>query len=104
MDRLQVLLASRHLQALAITASGYGSGEHLAFYQSAVPIAPWARSQRVALATSLTHKHLLASSAIPFVFPATELQLEGRTEWFGDGSMRQMAPSSPAPSTWARSA
>jgi NTE family protein len=48
------------------------------------------------LAAQLTHRHLLASSAIPFVFPAAELPREGRTEWFGDGSMRQMAPISPA--------
>jgi NTE family protein len=84
------------LQALAITASGYGSGEHVTFYQSAAPITPWARSQRVALAGALTHAHLLASSAIPFVFPAAELARDGQTEWFGDGSMRQMAPISPA--------
>jgi NTE family protein len=96
LDRLPHLLASRHLQALAITASGYGSGEHVTFYQSAVPIQPWVRSQRVALGAQITHRHLLASSAIPFVFPAAELDREDRTEWFGDGSMRQMAPISPA--------
>ena len=96
LQRLPQLLASRHLQALAITASGYGSGEHVTFYQSAVAITPWTRSQRVALATTLTHRHLLASSAIPFVFPAAELDRDGQAEWFGDGSMRQMAPISPA--------
>ena len=96
LDRLPRLLAARHLQALAITASGYGSGEHVTFYQSAVPITPWLRSQRVALATPLTQAHLLASSAIPFVFPAAELDRGGHREWFGDGSMRQMAPISPA--------
>ena len=41
-------------------------------------------------------QHLLASSAIPFVFPAVALPIEGRTEYFGDGSMRQAAPISPA--------
>ncbi len=96
LHRLPRLLAARHLQALAITASGYGSGEHVSFYQSAVPIAPWSRSQRVALATTLSHQHLLASSAIPFVFPAAELPRGDGAEWFGDGSMRQMAPISPA--------
>ena len=96
LDRLPRLLAQRHVQALAITASGYGSGEHVTFYQSAVPITPWTRSQRVALPTELTHRHLLASSAIPFVFPAAELPRGDQTEWFGDGSMRQMAPISPA--------
>lgn len=96
LQRLPRLLASRHLQALAITASGYGSGEHVTFYQSAVPIAPWTRTQRQAVPTEIGLPHLLASSAIPFVFPAAELDHQGQREWFGDGSMRQMAPISPA--------
>ncbi len=96
LQRLPELLESRQLLALAITASGYGSGEHVTFYQSAVAITPWARSQRVAHATRLTHAHLMASSAIPFVFPAAELDRNGKAEWFGDGSMRQTAPISPA--------
>ena len=41
-------------------------------------------------------EHLLASSAIPFVFPATSLRIDDRAEWFGDGSIRQTAPISPA--------
>jgi len=96
LQRLPQLLRQRHLHALAITASGYGSGEHVTFYQSASAIPPWTRTQRVAVATELTHQHLLASSAIPFVFPATELPRGDRTEWFGDGSIRQVAPISPA--------
>ena len=44
----------------------------------------------------MTHEHLLASSAIPFVFPATRIESAGAGGWFGDGSMRQTAPLSPA--------
>jgi NTE family protein len=95
-DRLPQLLASRELQALAITASSYSSGEHVTFYEAAVSIEPWSRTQRVAVATHLGPEHLLASSAIPFVFPAAELSRPDRREWFGDGSMRQTAPISPA--------
>jgi NTE family protein len=54
------------------------------------------RSQRLAVRDRITHAHLLASSAIPFVFPATELHINGHTEYFGDGSMRQSAPVAPA--------
>jgi NTE family protein len=84
-----------------VTASNYSSGEHVTFYQSAAPVAPWVRSQRVAVPTELSAAHLLASSAIPFLFPATELPMAGADggsapEWFGDGSMRQTAPVSPA--------
>ncbi|MBI5260011.1 MAG: patatin-like phospholipase family protein [Burkholderiales bacterium] len=95
-DRLPALLGSRHLQALALTASSYSSGEHVTFYQAAAPVQPWTRTQRVAVPTQVSLPHLLASSAIPFVFPATELERDGRREWFGDGSMRQTAPISPA--------
>jgi len=95
-ERLQTLLSARHLQALAITASSYSNGEHVTFYQAAAEIKPWTRTQRVAVPSQLAVPHLLASSAIPFVFPATELARDGRQEWFGDGSMRQTAPISPA--------
>ena len=92
LERLPALFSQRHLHALAVTASSYSSGEHYTFYDSAAPIAPWQRSQRIAAPTPLRHEHLLASSAIPFVFPATPLSWEGRAGWFGDGSMRQTAP------------
>ena len=94
--RLDELFESRCLHALAITVSSYTSGQHVTFYQSREPIAPWTRSQRLAVRGPITIEHLLASSAIPFVFPAHALELAGRQEFFGDGSMRQLAPISPA--------
>ncbi|MGJ7495601.1 patatin-like phospholipase family protein [Variovorax sp. RT4R15] len=96
LDRLPGLMAAGHVQALAVTASSYSSGEHFTFFDSALPMEPWVRSQRIAVAGPITHDHLMASSAIPFVFPATELPIHGHTEYFGDGSMRQSAPISPA--------
>jgi NTE family protein len=96
LQRLPRMLRGRHVQALAVTASNYSSGEHVTFYQSAAPVPAWLRSQRVAAPAELSTAHLLASSAIPFVFPAAELPFDGQQEWFGDGSMRQTAPLSPA--------
>ncbi len=96
LERLPAMLAKRHLQALAVNASSYTSGEHFTFYESAGDVRAWTRQQRIALPVRLTHKHLLASSAIPFIFPAVELEHAGHTGWFGDGSMRQTAPLSPA--------
>ena len=84
------------LHALAITASNYASGEHVTFYRSRHTIQPWVRNQRVALACELSVEHLLASAAIPFIFPANLLQGPQGQAWFGDGSMRQTAPISPA--------
>jgi NTE family protein len=96
LERIPLLLAERHLHAWAVTASSYSSGEHVTFFDAGVPIEPWPRSQRLAVAQRITQQHLLASSAIPFVFPAACLQLQGQDGWFGDGSMRNTAPLSPA--------
>lgn len=96
LERLDQMLATGHLQALAISGSSYSSGQHVTFFQSHGPVEPWLRSQRMAVRTQLSIGHLLASSAIPFIFPAQSLDLLGQAEWFGDGSMRQSAPISPA--------
>jgi NTE family protein len=96
LPRLDAALADGVLHALAITASSYSSGHHITFYQAAREIAPWLRHQRLALSTQISVEHLLASSAIPFIFPAVPLYLGGRREYCGDGSMRQLAPIAPA--------
>lgn len=96
LDRLPQLIADGHLQALAISASSYTSGHHVTFYEAAHAAQPWVRSQRLAVRQRLGIEHLMASSAIPFVFPARQLPIDGLPEWFGDGSMRQAAPISPA--------
>lgn len=96
LGRLPRLIERGHLRALAITGSSYTTSEHITFYQSRASVAPWARSQRRAVPTPITLDHLMASSAIPFIFPAQPVEMEGGTEWLGDGSMRQSAPMSPA--------
>jgi NTE family protein len=95
-ERLPALMDEGHLKALAVTASCYSSGLHVTFYEAQKLIQPWTRMQRLAVRATLTVQHLLASSAIPFVFPATRLVLDGEPQYFGDGSMRQSAPISPA--------
>lgn len=96
LDRLPQMLSQRHLQALAVSASSYTTGEHVTFFESAAWAEPYLRSQRVAVPARLTIPHLLASAAIPFVFPAQRLVQGGQTGWYGDGTMRQTAPISPA--------
>lgn len=92
LDNLHAFIATGQLRALAVTASSYSSGEHVTFFEGEDTIAPWTRSQRFGIRQQITHQHLLASSAIPFVFPAKPLPINGRDEYFGDGSMRQSAP------------
>ncbi|NVE00027.1 patatin-like phospholipase family protein [Massilia sp. BJB1822] len=96
LPRLDAVLQEGLLHALAVTASSYTGGQHITFYQTAADIAPWVRMQRVAMQDQIGVEHLLASSAIPFIFPATPLYLGGHREYCGDGSMRQLAPISPA--------
>ncbi|WP_322003667.1 patatin-like phospholipase family protein [Paraburkholderia tropica] len=94
--RIEQMLDQRLLHALAVTALSYSSGRHLTFYQASEPIQAWRRAQRTARMVALTPEHLLASAAIPYVFPAVRLELDGHHEYFGDGSIRQIAPLSPA--------
>jgi len=93
---LETNLASGSLHALAITASSYTSGMHLTFYQTLADVKPWTRSQRLAQRDNIGVPHLLASSALPFIFPSVPLMWNGRWEYCGDGSMRQVAPIAPA--------
>lgn len=80
------------LHAVSVAASGYDTGENIAFFQGHPDAEPWKRTQRHGIRTDITVDHLMASSAIPFIFPAIRLN----REYFGDGSMRQLAPISPA--------
>lgn len=96
LPRLDSAMADGLLHALAVTASSYTAGNHITFYQTAAEITPWVRMQRIALQDQIGVEHLLASSAIPFIFPAVPLFLGSHREFCGDGSMRQLAPISPA--------
>lgn len=97
LDRVPGLMDAGHLRALAVSASCYEDGAHLTFVQAPPPLRPWARAQRLAVPARIGVPHLLASSAIPFIFPAAEVEVEpGRRAWCGDGAMRQVAPLSPA--------
>ena len=87
-EKIQENIDAGLIHALSITASGYGSGQSVTFYQGASSITPWQRARRVGVPTQIQSKHLLASSALPFFFPATQIN----REYFGDGSMRQIAP------------
>lgn len=96
LPRLDAAMADGLLHAVSVTASSYTAGNHITFYQTAAEIAPWIRMQRIALQDQIGVEHLLASSAIPFIFPAVPLYLGSHREYCGDGSMRQLAPISPA--------
>jgi NTE family protein len=85
-------IAGGHLQGVAITASGYTSASATSFYQAASGVLPWNRARRRGLATTLQVGHLMASAALPLMFPAEQIG----AEYFGDGGMRMLTPLSPA--------
>jgi NTE family protein len=91
-EKIQESIDAGALHALSITASGYGSGHSVTFYQGVPDIKPWKRTRRVGMETKIGIEHLMASAAIPFMFPAVHIH----REYFGDGSMRQIAPISSA--------
>lgn len=80
------------LHALSVTASGYTSHQSVSFFHGHPDLESWKRFRRIGVRTEINVDHLMASSAIPFVFPPQKIN----REYFGDGSMRQMAPISPA--------
>ncbi|MEN8762872.1 MAG: patatin-like phospholipase family protein [Thiogranum sp.] len=90
--RIQHAIDTGALRALAITSSSYSSGLSFNYYQGVEDLRPWQRTRRQGLAEEITIDHLMASSAIPLVFPAVWLN----DEYHGDGSMRESAPLSPA--------
>lgn len=92
MEQVQASIDAGALHALSITVSSYTTGESISFFQGAEGTTPWHRVRRRGLPTQLTVDHLMASSAIPFIFAAEKI---GR-EYYGDGSMRQIMPISPA--------
>jgi NTE family protein len=91
-------LASKAIEVVAVTGSSYTSGVHWTFCHTArdQKHEAWTRPGRRAEFQPLTIEHLMASSAIPFLFPSTPLWVDGHMEYFGDGSMRQVSPLSPA--------
>ncbi|MDH4093644.1 MAG: patatin-like phospholipase family protein [Betaproteobacteria bacterium] len=90
--RIQEHIDAGALYAVCVTASGYTSGQSVSFFQGGSGLEGWERNQRIGAAVVLQQDYLLASAALPFIFPAVKLH----REYFGDGSMRQIAPVSPA--------
>ena len=91
-DQIQNSIDTQNLHGLSITASNYSTGNSVAFYQGHESIEPWVRANRIGVPTQITQEHLMASSAIPLIFAPHKLG----DDYYGDGSMRQNAPTSPA--------
>src|SRR3984885_3049682 len=91
-SRIQRVIAAGHLNALSVTTSSYVSGDSVTFFQGDGSQRPWRRAHRVGRPATIGLSHILASCALPVVFPAVRVG----SEHFGDGSMHQLAPISAA--------
>ncbi len=91
-EHIDKAIASGKLYAVSVSAMGYTSGQTVSFFQGHPDIVGWNRYRRVGVASRLKLEHLLASSAIPTIFPTVRIN----REYFGDGALRQLAPMSPA--------
>jgi len=80
------------IDAIAVTAAGYGSARSVSFYQGKENLEPWSRVRRRGIPATLRLDHLMASIAAPLIFPGVQIG----QEYFGDGAMRQATPLSPA--------
>jgi len=90
--RIQKSIDDGYLHAIAVTAAGYGSAKSASFFQAAPGCKSWSRTRRSGIRQAINLDHLMASIAVPMIFPPVML---GR-EYFGDGAMRQATPLSPA--------
>lgn len=90
--RIQESINNGHLHAVAVTAAGYQSAKSKSFFQAAPTCMAWSRKRRAGIREEIHLDHLMASIAVPMVFPPVRLH----GEFFGDGAMRQATPLSPA--------
>ncbi|MBM0107944.1 patatin-like phospholipase family protein [Steroidobacter sp. S1-65] len=81
-----------HLEALAMSTAGYASTRSVSFFEAKSGCAPWRRTRRAGQPVSLSVEHLMASVAVPFLFPPVLLG----DEYYGDGAMREANPFSAA--------
>jgi NTE family protein len=91
-QRLQELINEGRLDALCVTCSDYTDGGSYSFYQGKADIENWQRHRRVGIRDNIHLSHLMASSAIPILFPAVSIN----HQYFGDGSVGFLSPISPA--------
>ncbi len=85
-------IASGRLDGVALSSTCYSDGRTVTFIQGSEEIPMWERALRRSVHTDIELDHVIASAAIPIIFPAVKLE-DG---FYGDGSVRQTAPLAPA--------
>ena len=93
-EGINASLRAGWLRAFALTASSYTTGQSITWVQTREDcvMPSWERPQRRSEVCTLRVDHVMASAALPFFFPAIEVD----GAWYGDGGIRLTAPLSPA--------
>ena len=91
-ERIPASVVTGHVKALAVATTSYSTGRAVAFFDGAPSVREWSRVRRAGVRRPIDVDVLMASSAIPFFFPAAAVN----GDYYGDGAMRQLAPLSPA--------
>ncbi|MDP2715261.1 patatin-like phospholipase family protein [Rheinheimera sp.] len=87
LKRIDRNIMGGYLSSVSVTASCYNNGDSITFFQSD-SAQEWRRAKRCGQRTLLGVHHLMASAAIPVVFPTVRIH----QQYFGDGSVNQLAP------------
>jgi NTE family protein len=90
--RIQDAIEGGYLDAVAVTAAGYASARSTSFFEASEEQPSWQRTRRMGQRTDLNLDHVMASIAVPMVFPPVRIG----DDYYGDGAMRQATPLSPA--------
>ena len=89
---IQKNIESSSIESLAVTSASYRSRKSCTFFQENSHANNWQKTHREGKKTLINLDHLMASVALPLIFPAVRI----KDEYFGDGAMRQATPLSPA--------
>ncbi|MCJ7451540.1 MAG: patatin-like phospholipase family protein [Steroidobacteraceae bacterium] len=92
MDGIRASVEAGLVRSLAVATTSYSTGQAVAFFDGAPDVEEWSRVRRAGVRRRIDIDVLMASSAIPFIFPVGQVD----SDYYGDGAMRQLAPLSPA--------
>jgi NTE family protein len=91
-QKIQNSVFSGELRGIAVSTTNYATASTVTFFDGDESVRPWLRAHRIAVRVHLKLEHVLASTAIPILFPPVRI---GET-YYGDGSIRMRTPMSPA--------
>jgi NTE family protein len=91
-ENIQKKIDSGLIRGVGISALDFHSSSTVTFIQGVTEIELWERVRRQATRSQINVDHVMASSAIPVLFPPIAVD----SRYFGDGSIRNFSPCGPA--------